>query len=75
MGRDYTFKDFKGLTEPIMIGDIMFLNINGFASGLAHSGSQYIGNPQQLVEHKFTGTWRGKVDEKEEDKKKKDKKD
>ncbi|KAJ5579605.1 uncharacterized protein N7459_005590 [Penicillium hispanicum] len=55
-----TLRNFTGLTEPVLVGDILILPIDGFGMGQPHSGSTADGSiPEQaLIQHLFWGSWR-----------------
>lgn len=53
--------NLTGLQEPRLYGDILVLPINGFATGISHSGSVPEGSPDALVRHSFGGSWRDGV--------------
>ena len=53
-------RDFSGLTEPRLVGDVLILPIDGFGMGQQHSNSTHDGSVPEgaLVRHKFRGSWR-----------------
>ena len=62
VGEELNYEDFSMLETPTMFGDVLMLPINGFASGISHSGSGPSNNPEQLISHQFQGTWREGLD-------------
>lgn len=60
-GREVTWKDLTGIREPKFFGDTLVLPIDGFATGVPHSGATY---PQEnytqdaMVLHHFSGGWK-----------------
>ncbi|KAF2222535.1 nucleotide-diphospho-sugar transferase [Elsinoe ampelina] len=58
MGREVPYKEFSMLPGPKLFGDVLVLPINGFASGVPHSGAADWGNEEQLVGHQFKGDWK-----------------
>jgi mannosyltransferase OCH1-like enzyme len=51
------WKDFKRWREPRLVGDVLVLPINGFASGQKHSHSGQEGWGRTLVKHHFGRSW------------------
>jgi alpha 1,6-mannosyltransferase len=52
-----SLKDFSGLQQPRLIGDVLLLPIDGFATNVGHSGSGK--HPEQaLIHHGFHGSWK-----------------
>lgn len=62
-GTEITWRDITGLKEPRLYGDILVLPIDGFATGLRHSGSDRWGSPNALVRHWLKGSWKGETQE------------
>jgi alpha 1,6-mannosyltransferase len=62
-GTEIGWRDITGLREPRLYGDILVLPIDGFATGLKHSGSNPHGSPDALVRHWLMGSWRRKKPE------------
>ncbi|PNS19435.1 Initiation-specific alpha-1,6-mannosyltransferase [Sphaceloma murrayae] len=58
LGREVEYSEFSMLPEPTLFGDVLVLPIDGFASGVPHSGAREWGNEQQLVGHQFKGEWK-----------------
>jgi hypothetical protein len=58
-GSNITWHNLTGMREPRLFGDILVLPIDGFATGLPHSGSTREGSPDAMVRHGFSGSWRG----------------
>jgi hypothetical protein len=58
-GSNITWHNLTGMREPRLFGDILVLPIDGFATGLPHSGSTLAGSPDAMVRHEFRGSWRG----------------
>ncbi|KEY69102.1 hypothetical protein S7711_10185 [Stachybotrys chartarum IBT 7711] len=54
-------KDLSFMTEPVLHGDILLLNIDGFGMGQVHSHSTHDGTIPDLalMKHRFQGSWRG----------------
>lgn len=48
---------FQGLREPMLVGDVLILPINGFGSGQKHSHSGVEGWGRMLVRHHFGRSW------------------
>jgi len=57
-GRNVSTDELTKLEEPKLFGDILVLPIDGFSTGISHSGSGRHGE-QALIRHAFKGTWRG----------------
>lgn len=55
-----SLRNLSGLSEPLLVGDMMILPIDGFGMGQEHSNSTHDGStpPTALVKHKFRGSWR-----------------
>jgi alpha 1,6-mannosyltransferase len=52
-----SLKDFSGLKEPRLIGDVLLLPVDGFATNVPHSGAGK--HPEQaLIHHGFHGSWK-----------------
>jgi alpha 1,6-mannosyltransferase len=58
-GTEIGWRNITGMREPRLYGDILVLPIDGFATGLKHSGSNRWGSPDALVRHWLKGSWRG----------------
>lgn len=58
-GTDFTWLNVTGLTQPILVDDILILPITAFGSGQGHSNSGSPEDDEALVEHLFAGTWKG----------------
>lgn len=56
---DITWRNLTGMREPMLIGDVLVLPIDSFASGSPHSGSSAKGTNGAFVTHAFHGKWRG----------------
>ncbi|KAL8911882.1 MAG: hypothetical protein Q9171_003008 [Xanthocarpia ochracea] len=57
-GTQVTHRNFTGLTEPTLVGDVMILPVDSFATGLGHSGSSTTITNATLLRHRFQGTWK-----------------
>ncbi len=58
-GTNFTWENVTGMLTPRLVGDILILPINAFGSGQAHSNS---GSPEEdtaMVQHLFSGSWKG----------------
>ena len=55
-----SLRNFSGLIEPRLVGDILILPIDGFGMGQPHSDSTNDGSipSDALVRHQFRGSWR-----------------
>lgn len=55
-----SLRNFSGLREPKLVGDILILPIDAFGMGQPHSNSTNDGTvpANALVKHKFNGSWR-----------------
>ena len=54
-------KNFTGLKEPQLLGDILVLPVDGFATGQPHSGASRIEGydpPAAMVRHLWRGNWK-----------------
>lgn len=60
LGEEIGYSEFSMLKKPKVFGDVLVLNINGFATGVPGgiSGVGPANNPQQLIGHAFHGKWR-----------------
>ena len=54
-----TWKNLTGMREPKLFGDVLILPINGFATGVPHSGAAESAVDDSFVKHQFAGAWRG----------------
>ncbi|OWT37939.1 alpha 1,6-mannosyltransferase [Cryptococcus neoformans Bt1] len=50
--------DFKGIQEPLRVGDVVILPVTGFSPGVGNFGSQHRTHRQAMVEHRFAGSWK-----------------
>lgn len=57
-GYNVTNKDITGIREPLLFGDALVLPIDGFTTGVGHSGSSGENSRWTLVRHHFSGSWR-----------------
>ncbi|KAJ5179210.1 hypothetical protein N7492_002420 [Penicillium capsulatum] len=55
-----SLRNFTGLVEPMLVGDILILPVDGFGMGQPHSNSTNDGSVPKdaLVKHNFRGLWR-----------------
>jgi alpha 1,6-mannosyltransferase len=63
VGTEIGWRNLTDLKEPRLYGDILVLPIDGFATGLRHSGSDRSGSPNALVRHWLKGSWKGETQE------------
>lgn len=47
--------DFSNMTEPVLMGDVLIMNVNAFGSGQIHSNALPQPNEQELVRHHYHG--------------------
>lgn len=57
-----TWKNLTGMREPRLYGDVLVLPIDGFATGVPHSGASEEMGDWTMVKHRFSGAWRNGVD-------------
>jgi alpha 1,6-mannosyltransferase len=57
-GANITNKDITGMREPRLFGDALVLPIDGFATGVPHSGASSSNSRYTMVRHHFSGAWR-----------------
>jgi alpha 1,6-mannosyltransferase len=57
-GQNVTNKDVTGMREPRLFGDTLVLPIDGFTTGVGHSGSSPSNARWTMVRHHFSGSWR-----------------
>ena len=57
-GTEMSYRNFTGMKEPRVFGDVMVLPINGFGTGQLHSGSVRAGSKDALVRHGWKGSWK-----------------
>lgn len=55
---EFTWGNLTGLKEPVLIGDVLVLPINGFTTGVEHSGASMETVEATLVRHDFAGSWK-----------------
>jgi len=58
-GTNFTWQNVTGMLTPRLVGDILILPINAFGSGQAHSNSGSPGEDTAMVQHLFSGSWKG----------------
>ena len=63
-GSPVTWHNLTGMREPKLYGDILVLPIDGFASGVPHSGASSGDEVVEgaLVKHQFSGAWKNGID-------------
>jgi alpha 1,6-mannosyltransferase len=54
-----TWRNLTGMKKPKLYGDVLILPINGFATGVPHSGAAEGVVDDTFVKHQFAGAWRG----------------
>lgn len=52
------YKKFTGLTDPILLDDVMILPITSFSPGVGQMGSQSESHDLAFVKHMFEGSWK-----------------
>ncbi|KAL8786215.1 MAG: hypothetical protein Q9213_002904 [Squamulea squamosa] len=57
-GTEVTHQNFTGLAKPRLIGDVMILPVDSFATGVGHSGSSATTTDATLLRHTFQGSWK-----------------
>ena len=55
---EMTYRNFTGMTEPRIFGNVMILPIKSFANGMIGSGGVKENTYSTLLRHHFTGTWK-----------------
>lgn len=54
-----SWKELRGMARPLRIGEVLILPITAFSpAGHKDFGAGGIGSPQNLLVHKFAGTWK-----------------
>ncbi|KAF3760806.1 family 32 glycosyltransferase, partial [Cryphonectria parasitica EP155] len=57
-GTVVTWENMTGMREPRLFGDTLVLPIDGFATGVPHSGSSQDWTDMTMVQHMFFGGWK-----------------
>lgn len=60
-GKQVSWEDLTGMREPRLYGDTLVLPIDGFATGVPHSGATYPAEnytDAAMVLHQFSGGWK-----------------
>ncbi|KAL8747294.1 MAG: hypothetical protein Q9190_000800 [Brigantiaea leucoxantha] len=57
-GSKVTYQNLTGLREPRLFDDVLILPIDGFGTGIPHSGSSPENTQATLIRHRFHGTWK-----------------
>lgn len=52
------YRNFTGMTEPRLFGDVLVLPIDAFGTGQPHSNSRKDGSGNAFVRHMFKGSWK-----------------
>ncbi|OWB49324.1 hypothetical protein B5S27_g864 [[Candida] boidinii] len=52
------YKKFTGLTDPLLLDDVMILPITSFSPGVGQMGSQSESHDLAFVKHMFEGSWK-----------------
>ncbi|KAF6823189.1 initiation-specific alpha-mannosyltransferase [Colletotrichum plurivorum] len=55
---EFTWGNLTGLTGPVLFGDVLVLPINGFTTGVEHSGASMETVEATMVRHDFAGSWK-----------------
>ncbi|KAL8728270.1 MAG: hypothetical protein Q9166_005511 [cf. Caloplaca sp. 2 TL-2023] len=55
---EVTYQNLTGLEEPRLMGNVMVLPINAFATGLGYAGSKTFDTEATLLRHTFQGSWK-----------------
>ncbi len=55
---EYTWHNLTGLTEAVLVADVLILPINAFGSGQLHSKSGKPTDDDAFVQHLFRGSWK-----------------
>ncbi|KAL8993113.1 MAG: hypothetical protein Q9169_006593 [Polycauliona sp. 2 TL-2023] len=59
-GTEVTYRNFTGITEPTLVGDVMIMPIKAFATGMAGSGGGGENSEDTLLRHIFRGAWKAR---------------
>ncbi|TKW55869.1 Initiation-specific alpha-1,6-mannosyltransferase [Colletotrichum tanaceti] len=59
---EFSSKNLTGLENPTLFGDVLVLPINGFATGIGHSGASKKNADDTMVRHFFAGSWKGELE-------------
>lgn len=57
-GTEVTYRNFTGLTEHTLVGDVMIMPIKAFATGLVSSGGGSEITEKTLLRYQFLGSWK-----------------
>ncbi|KAL8833034.1 MAG: hypothetical protein Q9176_008110 [Flavoplaca citrina] len=57
-GTEMTHRNFTGITEPVLVGDVLILPIKAFAVGMRSSGGGVDIVNETLALHGFRGSWK-----------------
>lgn len=60
-GKEVSWEDLTGMREPRFFGDTLVLPVDGFATGVPHSGATYPAEnytDDAMVLHQFSGGWK-----------------
>jgi alpha 1,6-mannosyltransferase len=57
-GTTVTHKNLTGMRTPRLYGDALVLPIDGFATGVPHSGASQEIAQWTMVKHHFSGSWK-----------------
>ncbi|KAL9627918.1 MAG: hypothetical protein Q9204_006240 [Flavoplaca sp. TL-2023a] len=57
-GTEMTHRNFTGITEPVLVGDVLILPIKAFAVGMRGSGGGMDIVDETLALHGFRGSWK-----------------
>ncbi len=60
-GSPMTWRNLTGMMAPRLYGDTLVLPINGFATGMPHSGASPDVVGDTMVLHRLSGSWKGGV--------------
>ena len=60
VGEAVDYRNFTGMKEPRLFGDVLVLPIDGFATGQGHSGASNTGEdpPTAMVRHLWKSSWK-----------------
>lgn len=57
-GQEFTWERVSGITEPLLVHDVLILPITAFGNGQSHSNAGPPTDEAALVHHQFKGSWK-----------------
>ena len=57
-GQEFTWERVSGITEPLLVHDVLIMPVTSFGNGQSHSNAGPPTDEAALVHHQFKGSWK-----------------